>query len=447
MMKILCWRFPARIFSVSILLLVSLLLPLPPKKVGALRPKNEFSFTHHVHNTRHARRHVKAVSSDSDFVNTRGHQFTVNGKALYVNGANIYWLMSMGTEESTRSVVTDVLTEAAAVGVTVVRTWAFADGSDYHPLQKTPGMFDESTFQGLDFAISEAKKHGIWLILSLVNNYADYGGKPQYVEWANTYAGTNLTSEDDFFSDATIRAWFKDYIRTIVTRVNTIGGVAYRDEPAIFAWELMNEPRCGSDPTGNVFQAWLEEMALYVKSLDTNHMLEVGLEGFYSSAVSLESVDRESSNPGTFATQYGVDFIRNQQISALDFASVHSYPDNWTPSLTEAEKRKFMVKWIQTHINDSETTLQKPVLFAEFGKSSRTSGYKETVRIDAMRSMFNAVYDSAAKQGAAAGAMVWMLVTNSTKNTLADGFEIDLSSDLAIASLMQNQASRMSSLS
>lgn len=106
-----------------------------------------------------------------------------------------------------------------------------------------------------------------------------------------------------------------------------------------------------------------------------------------------------------------------------------------------------MVKWIQTHINDSETTLQKPVLFAEFGKSSRTSGYKETVRIDAMRSMFNAVYDSAAKQGAAAGAMVWMLVTNSTKNTLADGFEIDLSSDLAIASLMQNQASRMSSLS
>lgn len=146
-MKILCWRFPARIFSVSILLLVSLLLPLPPKKVGALRLKNEFSFTHHVHNTRYASRYVKAVSSDSDFVNTRGHQFTVNGKALYVNGANIYWLMSMGTEESTRSVVTDVLTEAAAVGVTVVRTWAFADGSDYHPLQKTPGMFDESTFQ------------------------------------------------------------------------------------------------------------------------------------------------------------------------------------------------------------------------------------------------------------------------------------------------------------
>lgn len=169
---------------------------------------------------------------------------------------------------------------------------------------------NEFLAQGLDFAISEAKKHGIWLILSLVNNYADYGGKPQYVEWANTYAGTNLTSEDDFFSDATIRAWFKDYIRvtqhldviirvsfgqlenysylfrlllllflficfvlffsswtlfgfwwylceqTIVTRVNTIGGVAYRDEPAIFAWELMNEPRCGSDPTGNVFQAW-----------------------------------------------------------------------------------------------------------------------------------------------------------------------------------------------
>ena len=49
-------------------------------------------------------------------------------------------------------------------------------------------------------------------MLSLGNNYGDYGGKPKYVAWANQNGG-NLNSEDDFFSDTTIRGWFKDYIK------------------------------------------------------------------------------------------------------------------------------------------------------------------------------------------------------------------------------------------
>jgi hypothetical protein len=45
---------------------------------------------------------------------------------------------------------------------------------------------------------------------------------------------------------------YKNFLTALVTRVNTITGVAYRDDPTIFAWELINEPRVPSDPSSNV---------------------------------------------------------------------------------------------------------------------------------------------------------------------------------------------------
>ncbi|KAL8482369.1 hypothetical protein ACS0TY_028512 [Phlomoides rotata] len=36
----------------------------------------------------------------------------------------------------------------------------------------------------------------------------------------------------------------------VVTRLNTITRVAYRDDSTIMAWELMNEPRCQADYSG-----------------------------------------------------------------------------------------------------------------------------------------------------------------------------------------------------
>lgn len=66
--------------------------------------------------------------------------------------------------------------------------------------------------QALDYAIYEARRNHIRLILCLLNNLNAFGGKDQYVRWAQE-AGFNVnTSSDAFFSFDVIRGYFKNYI-------------------------------------------------------------------------------------------------------------------------------------------------------------------------------------------------------------------------------------------
>lgn len=97
--------FTWRLRSKGLIILVLTVLLAMPDWIGAVRgPRHQ----------REPRRQYATVSSsslgDSEFVKTSGHQFSLGGKALYVNGANMYWLMSMAAEEGSRAAVTEVLT-------------------------------------------------------------------------------------------------------------------------------------------------------------------------------------------------------------------------------------------------------------------------------------------------------------------------------------------------
>ena len=54
----------------------------------------------------------------------------------------------------------------------------------------------------------------------------------------------NLTDASLFFSDPCARRLYAAHITAVLTRHNHVRGMAYKDDPAIFAWQLMNEPRC-----------------------------------------------------------------------------------------------------------------------------------------------------------------------------------------------------------
>jgi mannan endo-1,4-beta-mannosidase len=213
--------------------------------------------------------------------------------------------------------------------------------------------------------------------------------------------------------------------------------VTYKDDPNIFAWELINEPQCFSDLSGTTLQAWIKEMAAHVKSIDGNHLLEVGLEGYYGESVP----ERKQYNPGY---ETGTDFISNNQIPEVDFTTIHIYPEQWTPRLSDEDKAEFAEEWIKAHIEDSNLVLGKPLLVTEFGKSRRNEG-DIGKRGDYFENIFNMVYKSARNGGSCSGALFWQLMTPGMESW-SDGYEVVLEQSPSTASIINQQSRNIASL-
>lgn len=79
---------------------------------------------------------------------------------------------------------------------------------------------------------------------------------------------------------------YKNYVKTLLTRKNTITGVVYSEDPTVFAWELANEPATSADyeinlgiKPGSLVYNWLDEMSAFVKGLAPNHMVSTTQAG------------------------------------------------------------------------------------------------------------------------------------------------------------------------
>ncbi|KAE9593336.1 putative mannan endo-1,4-beta-mannosidase [Lupinus albus] len=256
------------------------------------------------------------------FVQTRNTQFVFNGSTFVFIGFNSYWMMIVAaSDKSQMPKVSNVFAQASAAGLKVCRTMAYYDGSNPLALQTSPGVYNEHVFQALDFVVSEARKYNVKLIMSLINNFKDLGGRFQYLQWAKD-AGVQIMSDDDFYTNEVVRGYYKNHVKKVLTRVNTITKIAYQEDPTIMAWELINEPR--SDfRNANLLHGWIEEMAPYVKSIDNKHLLSIGMEGFYGD----DTPDRKQYNPGNYTV--GTEFIKNHLVKEIDFTTIHAYPDNW----------------------------------------------------------------------------------------------------------------------
>lgn len=358
---------------------------------------------------------ASAATGDSGFVKRAGAHLTLNGKPFRFAGANNYYLMY-----KSHAMVDDVFARAKAADLSVIRNWGSldiggqdgsdsiqgkADGVYFHYWDGTEPAYNDGAdgLEHLDYVLWKARQSGIKLVIPFVNNWNAYGGMDQYVRWAKGQY------HDDFYTNPTIKGWFKDWISHLLNRVNTLTGVAYKDDPTIMAWELANEPRCkgsGNYPaspgcTTATVTAWADEMSRHIKSVDARHLVGAGDEGFYC------------TDPGgsdwTDNCGEGVDTVALAKLPKMDLMSLHLYPDGW------GKDAAWGTTWIKKHLADGRR-IGKPVMLGEFGllsKAERNPVYRE--------------WTDAFVSGGGAGFLYWLIAGTQDDGTLYpdyDGFTV-----------------------
>jgi hypothetical protein len=94
-----------------------------------------------------------------------------------------------------------------------------------------------------------------------------------------TFSSYTGQSGSTFFTHAPTISNFKAMIKYIITRVNTITNIAYKDDTSILAWETGNE--LINLDNSIVPGAWSIDIASYIKSIDGNHLVMDGSYMYY----------------------------------------------------------------------------------------------------------------------------------------------------------------------
>jgi len=312
-------------------------------------------------------------SKNDGFVSVVDGNFVQNGKKISFVGTNFWYGPILASEGrgGNRERLAKELDTLQALGVTNLRVLVGAEGPDGIPtritptLQKEAGVYNDTLLVGLDYFMAEIAKRDMKAVLFMNNAWEWSGGFGVYLEWAG--AGPALIPSvagywpfmqqmAQFSTNEKAQELFYNHIRYIVGRTNTITGVAYKDDPAIFSWQIANEPRCfSSDPeVQQKFVDWMWKAAKVIKEVDPNHMVSSGSEGIWGCENSAELCEKVHACPD------------------IDYITAHIWPYNWSWVEQDHPQDKYGVSvdstaaYLEKH-NAIATKLNKPIVIEEFG--------------------------------------------------------------------------------
>ena len=264
------------------------------------------------------------------YVRVENGQFIRAGEPYTYIGTNFWYgaILASEGEGGDRERLVRELDTLKALGIENLRVLVGGDGPDgvfsrIEPtLQKAPGVYNDTILTGLDYFLVELGKRNMQAVLYLNNSWEWSGGYGVYLEWAG--AGKALIPLVDgytpfmeqmaqFSTNEKAQQLFFNHLRNIVGRTNSITGKPYSEDPAIFSWQIGNEPRCFSnEPAAREgFIGWLTEAARLIKEIDPNHMVSTGNEGLMGCENDPQLLEAVAAIPG------------------VDYMTIHIWPYNW----------------------------------------------------------------------------------------------------------------------
>jgi mannan endo-1,4-beta-mannosidase len=313
-------------------------------------------------------------SQTTSFVTVRGHQFFLNGKPYYYIGTNYWYGGLLGTESEKKKGKERLQKELDFLhrnGVDNLRVMVGAEGSGMingiqrvqPPLQPEKGQFNEQVLEGLDLLLSEMAKRNMKAVLFLSNNWEWSGGFLQYLNWNGQLSDSLLRNKMEwedmrdyisrFYSCDACKEDYNKQVRLVLNHVNQLTKRKYTDEPAIMAWELVNEPRPMRPAANEDYKKWIADVAALIKSIDKNHLVTLGHEG----EIGTQSMELYEA----------VHTDKN-----VDYLTIHIWPKNWGwfKDTSIAKDMQSVFANTNDYIRKHETLarkLNKPLVVEEFG--------------------------------------------------------------------------------
>lgn len=268
----------------------------------------------------------------ADFVHKQGQHLYLGTRRWNVAGVNSYDLL-----EQPRRIIDERVNALANGGHNTIRTWCF----------DKDGSVSDITLDTLTTTLHTAYGRGVRIVCTLANYHPDFGGLSSF-----TPRG------EDFYTSPTARARFRAQVRRVLDHTGP-DGVRLADNPAVLAWDLLNEPRADGGRPANAVPHWTEEMAAYLSSIDQRHLITVGGEGFRPGYPADDSL----------AAGPGAEFSTLCAVPSITLCSVHLFPKYLASAADTPATARLVQAW-----RDEADRLQKPVFIGEIGYSLADGG-------------------------------------------------------------------------
>ncbi len=353
------------------------------------------------------------AAAGQQYVSVRDGEFYIGDSVYRYVGANFWYGAILASEGrgGDRARLARELDLLQSIGVDNLRVLVGGDGEENVPshimpvLQTSPGVYNDTILDGLDYLMAELERRGMKAVLFLNNAWEWSGGYGTYLEWAGAGRQPNpaidgypayMAAMARFVTNDSAKSLAIDHARRMASRVNRYTSRPYAESPALMSWQVANEPRAfaGDSATKAAFADYIISTARAIKECDPNHMVSTGSEGVHG-------------------CEYDMALWRKiHEAPEIDYGILHLWPYNWgwidSLSVADSVAPAFdkAVAYIRPHY-EAMHAAGKPLVLEEFGYPRDGMRYTPGSPVHGRDAFYSRIFRLIADSGMINGCNFW----------------------------------------